>query len=95
MLTKHISESLSMTSYSLCMLSSILFSNVIIFDKYIYILQFIYFERRKEHVNGEVQRKKEREKIPNRLCPISAEPDVELEPSNCEITTEQKSRVRG
>ena len=36
---------------------------------------------------GEVQREREREKIPNRLLTVSAEPDAGLEPTNREIMT--------
>ena len=36
---------------------------------------------------GEGQRERERERIPSRLCIVSAEPDVGLELTNCEIVT--------
>ena len=33
------------------------------------------------------RRRGERERVPNRLLAISAEPDTELGPTNCEILT--------
>ena len=40
------------------------------------------------HVHArEGQRKTEKERIPNRLHAVSAEPDVGLNPTNCEIMT--------
>ena len=36
---------------------------------------------------GEEQRERGREKIPSRLCTVSREPDVGLEPVKHEITT--------
>ena len=35
----------------------------------------------------EGQRERERERVPSRLCPISTEPNAELEPMNHEIMT--------
>ena len=40
-----------------------------------------------ERTSGEREREREREKIPSRLCAVSAEPDVGLELTNCEIMT--------
>ena len=36
---------------------------------------------------GRAERKEERERIPDRLCTVSVEPDVGLEPTNCDIVT--------
>ena len=46
-------------------------------------------ERQREHVLelGEGQRKRGRERIPRRLCVISAEPGLGLELTNHEIMT--------
>ena len=47
---------------------------------------FIYFES-KRALAGEGQREWERERIPCRLCTVSVEPNVGLEPMNNEIMT--------
>ena len=47
---------------------------------------FIRFERESIQV-GEGQREREGERIPSRLCTVSAKPDVGLEPTDCEIVT--------
>ena len=46
----------------------------------------IYFERGRER---EVGRGRERwgERIPRRLCTVSTEPDIGLEPINCDFMT--------
>ena len=44
--------------------------------------KFIYFEREGERV-GESGT----ERIPSRLHPVGTEPDVGLDPTNCEIVT--------
>ena len=36
---------------------------------------------------GGAMREEERERIPSRLCTASTEPDVGLEPTNCDIMT--------
>ena len=36
---------------------------------------------------GEGQKEREREKIPSRFCTVSAEPNVGLKPTHCEIMT--------
>ena len=46
---------------------------------------YFYFERERERMREE-QRERE-ERIPSRLCTISAEPDEGLDPMNCEIMT--------
>ena len=52
-----------------------------------YIL-FIYFEREKDRAwEREGWTARERERIPSRFCTFSAEPDVGIEPTNCEIVT--------
>ena len=51
---------------------------------------FIYFERDKERVYMRwrgAEGKRETENSPSRLCPVSAEPDVGLDPTNHEIMT--------
>ena len=45
----------------------------------------VYFGERQRA--GEEQRKRERLRIPSRLRTASTEPDVGLEPTNCEIVT--------
>ena len=47
---------------------------------------FIYSERQREDKWGR-GRERGRERLPNTLPTASAEPDVGLEPTNCEITT--------
>ena len=49
-----------------------------------FFLKCIYFARQREQRRG---RDKGRERIPGRLCVVSTEPDVRLEPTNCEIVT--------
>ena len=46
-------------------------------------------ERERESISRERQRERERgrERIPSRLCAVSAKPHVGLELPNCEITT--------
>ena len=45
-------------------------------------------ERERERVQaGEGQGERERERIPSRLCTVSTEPDVGLDPTNQEIVT--------
>ena len=36
---------------------------------------------------GEGQRERRREKVPRRLCAVSPDPDVGLNPTNCDIMT--------
>ena len=52
---------------------------------------FIYFEGERESVceqgRGGTERERGRERIPSRLHTISAEPDVGLDLTNCEIMT--------
>ena len=50
---------------------------------------FIYSERKKEEREHEGAGGKERgrDRIPSRLCAVSSEPDMGLEPTNCEIMT--------
>ena len=57
---------------------------------------FILRERERENVNmsREGQRARERERLPSRLHTICTEPDVGLDPTDCKIMTEPKSRVR-
>ena len=58
-------------------------------------LMFILWEREREEEQGEGQREREGERIPSRLHTVTAEPDVGLETTNCEIITWAKaSRVR-
>ena len=52
-------------------------------------LVFIYFERKSR---GEAER--EGDRIPSRLCTSGTEPDVGLEPTNCEIVTSAKIKSR-
>ena len=42
----------------------------------------------------EEQRERERERIPSRLCTVSLEPDVGLEPTNREIMPGAETRSR-
>ena len=42
---------------------------------------------RTQDEEGQRERERERERIPSRLYTVSGEPDVELEPTNCEIVT--------
>ena len=45
-------------------------------------------ERKRESASGGgAVREGERERIPSRLCTVSTEPDVGLEPMNCVIMT--------
>ena len=45
-------------------------------------------ERDRDRKNmGGAEREWERERIPSRLCAVSMEPDVGLEPTNCDIMT--------
>ena len=46
----------------------------------------VYFEREREREQGR-GRRREREKIPSRLCSVSAEPNMGLNPRNHEIMT--------
>ena len=49
------------------------------------------FEREREKGEGLRERQRERERgrerIPSRLCTVILEPDVRLDPMNCEIMT--------
>ena len=52
----------------------------------IFLSLFIYFERARESTSmGGAERERERERIPSRLCTVSIELDVGLEPMNHEI----------
>ena len=75
-----------MPLFMLCLLACMLsLLGVFIF------FQFVYFERERarEHacVSREGQRERERDRIPSRLCAVSAEPDMGLDPTNHEIMT--------
>ena len=51
-----------------------------------YFFKFIYLET--ESVSrGEAETERKRERIPSILHTVSTEPDVGLEPTNCEIMT--------
>ena len=62
-----------------------IYSNLLIYLKFI--------ERARESTEGGAERERERkrqrdrERIPSRLYNVSTEPDVGLEPMNCEIMT--------
>ena len=49
-----------------------------------FFLKFIYFERECES-RGETETEGERKRIPSRLHTVSAEPNVRLKLTNCEI----------
>ena len=44
-------------------------------------------ERERAHKWGRDRERRERERIPSRFCTVSAESDVELQLTNCEIMT--------
>ena len=49
---------------------------------------YVYFERGNVSRGGaEREGERERARIPSRLCTVSTEPDIGLEPTNCEIMT--------
>ena len=59
------------------------------------MLIYYFFERERERASaGEEQREKGRERIPSRLCAVSVEPEVGLDPMNCEIVTRIKIKGR-
>ena len=68
---------------------------------YFLFFNFVYSERKRErerersheHEEGS-GRERGRERTPSRLHAVSAEPDVGLELTNCEIMAELKPRVR-
>ena len=50
-------------------------------------LMFIYLFLRERASREGAERERERERIPNRLCTVSAEPDAGLKPMKWEIMT--------
>ena len=53
-----------------------------------FLKMFIYLFQERERERGNMHRKgRERERIPTRVHAVSAEPDVGLNPTNCEIMT--------
>ena len=56
-------------------------------ERILFLNLFTYFEREKECEQGEGHRERERE-IPSRLHTVSAEPDMGLKPTPCEIMTQ-------
>ena len=48
---------------------------------------FILREKKSREGQRERERVRQRERIPSRLCTVSADPNVGLEPTNCEILT--------
>ena len=46
-----------------------------------------FWEREKAHVHESVEWGRDKERIPNRLCSVSAEAHAELEPTKHEIMT--------
>ena len=65
-----------------------MFENIISFSLFFNVYLFV-FERERERERIQVVEGRERrgERIPSRLCPMSAEPDVGLEPTDREIMT--------
>ena len=57
------------------------------------LFKFIYFERQRESTSR-AGAERRRERIPSRLRTISAEPDVQLEFTNCEIMTRAEVKSR-
>ena len=67
---------------------SSLLSTLVVSALFFFLSLFIYFEEAGERKREERDRDKERiERIPSRLCTVSTEPDVGLEPMNHEIMT--------
>ena len=56
-----------------------------VFNVYLFILR--------ERESTSRGREREKERILSRLCIVSREPDIGLDPMNCEIMTEIKNRM--
>ena len=54
---------------------------------YFYLKKKVYLFILQGEGQREGERERERERIPSRLCTVSMEPDVGLEPTNCENMT--------
>ena len=70
------------TYFSHSMLSVYFYFLKGVFLVYLFILR----ERDRKYGRGR-ERQRERERIPSRLCAVSAEPDVGLDPTNHEVMT--------